>query len=77
LTSNESGNVDTQDVVPKRRKRGAPPGNRNRFKTGQYSNRNHALRRDIAELKRTTRWIVCLAEAALQARARKGDMSGE
>jgi hypothetical protein len=59
------------------RKPGGQTGNHNRFKTGQYSNRNHALRRDIAELKRTTRWIVCLAEAALQARARKGDLSGE
>jgi hypothetical protein len=53
------------------RKPGGQTGNHNRFKTGQYSNRNHALRRDIAELKRTTRWIVCLAEAALQARAER------
>jgi len=60
-----------------KRKPGGQPGNCNRFKNGRHSNCNRALRRDIAELKRTTRWIVVLAEAAMQARAREGDVNGE
>jgi len=50
------------------RKRGAPPGNRNRLKTGKYTKRNRRLRSQIAVLKRSVRGMVPLAEAAMKAR---------
>jgi hypothetical protein len=60
--------------VSKPKKRGAPPGNRNRFKTGRHSDRNCALRHDVAQLKRATRRTIALAETAL--RARRGGEPG-
>lgn len=42
------------DIQPGKRKRGAPKGNRNRFKTGLYSNEAKALRKRIAQWKRET-----------------------
>jgi hypothetical protein len=41
-----------------RRKRGAPKGNRNRFKTGLYTNEAKALRKEIAAWKRDTRALL-------------------
>lgn len=65
---------EAQDVVVKR-KPGGQPGNRNRFKSGQHSDRNRALRHEIADLKRRTRWTVLLAEMAPMARAGETDTS--
>ena len=45
-------------------KLGAPRGNRNRFKTGLYTNEAKALRKQIAQWKRETRALLRLVEAA-------------
>jgi hypothetical protein len=56
--------------VKPRRKRGAPLGNRNRYKTGRYSKTNRATRAKVAKLKRGVRATLMLANAVLEARAR-------
>jgi hypothetical protein len=48
---------EPQDVET-RRKRGAPKGNRNRFKNGLYTNEAKALRKEIASWKRETRALL-------------------
>jgi hypothetical protein len=58
-----SSRDEPQDVVAKRRP-GGQPGNSNRFKSGCYSKRNRALRRDVAALRRNVRMALMLAEAA-------------
>ncbi|HEY8947446.1 MAG TPA: hypothetical protein VIM56_01035 [Rhizomicrobium sp.] len=45
-------------------KLGAPRGNRNRFKTGLYTNEAKALRKQIAAWKRETRTLLQRVEAA-------------
>jgi hypothetical protein len=57
LTSNGSDTPAPQNIeVPRRR--GAPHGNRNRYKTGLYTNEAKALRKRIAAWKRTTRALL-------------------
>jgi hypothetical protein len=51
------------------RKRGAPPGNRNRFKTGYYAKNNRAMRSNIAKIKCRVRDVIRLADAVLHAQA--------
>jgi hypothetical protein len=74
VTSNVSPVAELQDVesrqiarakndiqLPKR-KRGAPKGNRNRFKTGLHTNEAKALRKQIAQWKRETGLLLRLAQ---------------
>ena len=67
LTSTAGAIGQAQDVVV-RRKGGGQPGNKNRFRNGRFSKRNCALRRDIAQLKRTIRGTLLLAEATRKLR---------
>ena len=52
----------------RKRKKGAPPGNRNAFKTGRYVKRNLKTTAEVARLKRQVRAVLRLAEAALKRR---------
>jgi hypothetical protein len=64
LTSNGSQDSTPQNVGSKR-KRGAPPGNRNRYKNGLYTKDAKALRKQIAAWKRATRALLAQAEKEL------------
>jgi hypothetical protein len=46
--------AETRKIDKQPRRRGAPKGNRNRFKTGLYTKEAKALRKQIAAWKRTT-----------------------
>jgi hypothetical protein len=45
------------------KKKGAPHGNKNRFKTGRHSKAYRALRHDLTVLKRNVRLALIIAEA--------------
>ncbi|HEY4124529.1 MAG TPA: hypothetical protein VGM36_07950 [Rhizomicrobium sp.] len=54
----EDGKIGKQP----RRKGGGQPGNRNAFKTGLYAKEPRALRKQIAQWKRTTRALLRMVE---------------
>ena len=50
--------------VGKRRRRGAPPGNRNAFKTGAHVKEVRALRRHVTFARRTMKLLIAHAKEA-------------
>jgi hypothetical protein len=72
VTSNDSRPPAPQDVDPcgaenrkidkQPRKRGAPKGNGNRFKTGLYTNEAKALRKQVTRWKRETAALLRLVQ---------------
>jgi hypothetical protein len=55
-----------QDVVTRRR-RGAPPGNRNALKSGRHTNKLRAMRKQVAACKRTMKALIEAGKTQLRA----------
>jgi hypothetical protein len=67
VSSNELQGGEAQYFVSTRkRKRGAPAGNQNRFKTGRHRKRHRAMRSHVAALTRQVRAVIKLAEAQMK-----------